>query len=93
MVRERRPGHLWAIVEEWMDSMSYPPSGRKLAQRIGVSHSALTGWKFGESFPSVANLHALAAEIGVPYERLLDAVLIDQGYRQPPGARSRASSE
>lgn len=85
-----RPGHLWAIVQEWMDSMPYPPSQRRLAYRLDVSPTTVTGWKYGESFPSVANLKALAAEIGVPYERLLDAVLIDQGYRAPhsePAAR------
>src|SRR5690606_18746682 len=26
----RQPGHLWAIVQEWMDSIPYPPSQRRL---------------------------------------------------------------
>lgn len=81
---EQRPGHLWALVQEWLDSMPYPPSQRKLASRIGISPSALSNWKYGEGFPDPEHLRALAAEIGVPYERVLDAVLRDRGYRSDP---------
>lgn len=83
MTRDGRPGYLWAIVQEWRDSMPYPPSERQIAKRLGVSPSALGAWKRAESFPTATNLRALAAEIGAPYERLLNAVLIDQGYRTP----------
>lgn len=83
----RRPGHLWAIVQEWMDSMPYPPSQRKLAARVSVSPSALSEWKYGMGFPDPDALRRLAVEMAVPYERVLDAVLKDRGYReeeQPP---------
>lgn len=78
---ERRPGHLWALVQEWMDSIPYPPSQRRLATRLDISPSALSDWKYGEGFPAPDALRRLAAEIGVPYERVLDAVLRDRGYR------------
>lgn len=84
MTSERQPGALWAIIEEWMDSIPYPPSQAKLAERIGVSRSAVTDWKYGDGFPAPELLHALAAEMGVPYERVLDAVLRDRGYRVEP---------
>lgn len=87
---ERRPGHLWALVQAWMDSMPYPPRQRKLAERIKVSPSVLSQWKYGDGFPNPENIKALAAEIGVPYEKMLDAVLKDQGYRatdEPPPSR------
>lgn len=88
---QRRPGALWAVVQEWLDSMPYPPSERQIARRVGVSASALGNWKRGEAFPSPANLRALAAEIGAPYERLLNGVLIDQGYRTAPDSGSPAT--
>lgn len=78
---EQRPGEVWALVQAWMDSIPYPPSQRKLAARIGISPSALSDWKYGRGFPDPSDLRRLAEEIGVPYERVLDAVLIDRGYR------------
>lgn len=90
---DRRPGELWAIIQQWMDAMPYPPSQRQLAKRLGVSSSVLSDWKYGEGFPSPARLERLAAEMRVPYERVLNAVLIDRGYRAPrgdPGARETA---
>lgn len=76
-----RTGHVWAVIQEWLDAQPYPPSQRKLAARIGVGHSTLTDWKYARTFPSPEDLRALAAEIGVPYERVLDAALKDGGYR------------
>ena len=84
MTEKRRPGLLWALVQEWMDSIPYPPSQRKLAARIRVSASAVSDWKYGSGFPEPAALKRLAAEIQVPYERVLDAVLKDRGYRTSP---------
>lgn len=76
-----QPGHLWALVQDWLDALVYPPSQRKLAAQLDISASALSQWKYAEGFPTPGNLRRLAAEIGVPYERVLDAVLRDQGYR------------
>lgn len=90
MTDDQRPGHLWAIVQEWLDSMPYPPSQRRLATRLGVSPTTVSDWKYGTGFPAPDRLKALAAEIGVPYERVLDAVLKDRGYREPD--RSKEAS-
>lgn len=78
-----RPGALWELIQSWMDSMPYPPSQRKLAGRVGISASAMSDWKYGRGLPDPEDLRRLAAEIGTPYERVLDAVLIDRGYREP----------
>lgn len=78
-----KTGELWALIQQWLDAIPYPPSQRRLAARVGVSSSALTEWKYGRGFPTPDNLKALAEEIGVPYERVLDAALIDRGYRTP----------
>lgn len=81
MTSKQTPGHLWAIVQEWLDSMPYPPSQRKLAARLQVSASSVSDWKYGTNLPAPEHLRRLAEEIGVPYERILDAALKDRGYR------------
>lgn len=88
----RETGHLWAVIQEWMDAQPYPPSQRKLATRIGVGHSTITDWKYARTLPAVEDLKALAAEIGVPYERVLNAALIDHGYRDAPAKPVRGSA-
>ncbi len=75
-------GQLWRLIQEWMDSIPYPPSQSKLAGRVNVSRSTMSDWKYCRGFPSPDRLKALAAEIGVPYERVLDAALRDRGYRE-----------
>lgn len=82
MTEERQPGHLWALIQEWMDSLRYPVSQRQLAGHLHVSPTTISDWKYGTGFPAPERLHDLAAEIGVPYERVLDAVLKDRGYRK-----------
>ena len=77
-------GHLWAVIQEWLDAQVYKPSQRRLADRIGVGHSTITDWKYARTQPSPGDLRALAQEIGVPYERVLNAALVDSGYREPP---------
>lgn len=79
-------GHLWAIIEEWMDSRGpgVRASQRELARAVGVSHSTITDWKYARSLPKVPDLKQLAAVLQVPYERVLNATLIDHGYREPP---------
>lgn len=75
-------GELWAVIQEWIDAQPYPPSQRKLATRIGVGHSTVTDWKYRRTLPAPEDLRALAIEIRVPYERVLDAALRDHGYRE-----------
>lgn len=87
MTSKQQPGHLWAIVQEWLDSLPYPPSQRKLAARLEVSPSSVSDWKYGTNFPAPDHLMRLAAEIGVPYERVLDAALKDRGYRPADPSR------
>lgn len=87
---ERKPGYVWALVQEWLDAMPYPPSQRRLASRLQVSPSTITDWKFGESFPDADRIEALANELGLPYERVLDAFLKDHKYRTPSPAEVAA---
>ena len=77
------PGHLWAVIQKWMDAMPYPPSQRQLAKAIGVSHGLITEWKYARAFAGPEALERLAKEMRVPYEVVLDAALRDAGYRTP----------
>lgn len=91
MAKARETGHLWALIQRWMDATPRPyraPSQRDLADRLGVSPTTISDWKYREGFPRPEHLEDLAVEIGVPYEVVLDAVLRDRGYRSDEGKDS-----
>lgn len=79
--------HLWAVIQEWLDQIPYPPSQARLSKKLGLkSRSGVTDWKFGKTRPTPAHLEALAEEMAPVagpdiYDRLLEAVNRDQGYR------------
>src|SRR5690349_6554027 len=78
--QQKSTGAVWALIQAWMDSLPYPPSQRKLADRVGVAPNTITNWKYREAMPAPDQVEALAREIGVRYERVLDAFLADHGY-------------
>jgi transcriptional regulator with XRE-family HTH domain len=76
------PGHLWAVIQEWLDTFKYrPPSQNELAPKLGVSPSSLSDYKYARTMPPPEFVLRLSVEIQTPYERVLDAVLHDHGYR------------
>lgn len=86
---------LWRYVDAWRARQRFHVSQAALAREVGVKPTALSQWKLGQSRPAPANLRSLSSVIGVPYEVLLDALLIDMGYRQEyadgsPAPTSRA---
>jgi len=85
MSTDSEVSHLWAVVQEWLELLPYPPNQSKIAQRLGVSRSAVSDWKKGVSSPGATHLQALATEMQSAfgpdaYARLLHAVNQDQGY-------------
>jgi transcriptional regulator with XRE-family HTH domain len=85
--------HLWAVIESWLDVLPWPPTQSQLAKKLGVSRQAVTEWKYGLSVPKPEHLRALADEMAAVagpdvYDRLLDAVNLDQGFE--PRRRLRA---
>lgn len=83
------PTHLWGQIQEWLDGLDFPPSQSKLAERVGVARSAVSAWKLGKAYPTPSNLATLArvmnsAHADAVYERLLEAMLRDQGYVPMP---------
>jgi transcriptional regulator with XRE-family HTH domain len=97
MHNDSEVSHLWTVVQEWLGLLPYPPSQSRLAQRLGVSRSAVSDWKKGTSSPAAAHLRALATEMQTVagpdiYARLLEAVNQDQGYLPAAGHRTAARS-
>ena len=95
MSTDSEVSHLWGVVGEWLGLLPYPPNQSKLAQRLGVSRSAVSDWKKGVSSPSAQHLRALATEMQDVfgpdvYARLLEAVNQDQGYLPPTGLATAA---
>lgn len=83
---------MWALVQEWLDTFTYkPPSQRELAPRLKVSNSTLGDYKYARSMPPPIFVVRLANEIQAPYEKVLDAVLKDRGYRGTRLAYAQAS--
>ncbi len=77
---DRPTGHLWAVVDEWLKSTWHPPSQNQLAARLEISPSSLSDIKYGRVMPKPPVLRALAAELGVPYQRVLDAAMKDKRF-------------
>lgn len=88
---EKRTGHLWALIEEWMDSQTFRPSQSQLAEKIDVSRSTLSEWKYGTSMPKPGALERLAEFTRMPHTRLLDAALKDAGYDPQENKRRRGA--
>jgi transcriptional regulator with XRE-family HTH domain len=85
-----KTSELWAVVQEWLDAVPFPPSQSKLGEAVGVTRSAVSDWKSGASRPTPENLRKLS-EILAPtmgpeiYEVLLAAVVRDMGYQVKRG--------
>lgn len=86
----KETGRLWALIEDWMETLPYKPSQSQLAARIDVSRSTISEWKYGTSMPKPAALERLADETRIPYRRLLAAADLDAGY--DPDAYERRRS-
>lgn len=73
-------GRLYGLIQAHIDAQPYPVSERQLAQRIGVSPTTLKNWRSPVRLIDKKHLEAIARVTGVPYYRVLDALLHDIGY-------------
>jgi transcriptional regulator with XRE-family HTH domain len=73
-------GRLYDIIQAHMDSQPYGVSERQVAQRLGVSPSTVTNWRTPTKLMKKRHLVAISHLTGVPYQRVLDALLDDIGY-------------
>lgn len=74
-------GQLFEVVEQYRRRFDpHPPSYSRVAELVGVSRQTLLNWRTPTKLPKKAHLEGLADLTGVPYQRVLDALLEDIGY-------------
>lgn len=84
--------NVWGLIEAYLDD-----SGAKeaaVARKAQLSPQTLNSWKHGrlKGMPSNASLYQLAQAIKTPYSTVLDAALLDWGYRPEEVARDAAAN-
>lgn len=80
-------GQLYSIIESHMDGQGYRISQRQVAHRLGVSPTTLANWRDPKELIEKDHLVAIARLTGVPYQRVLDALLTDIGYLREKSER------
>lgn len=79
-------GAFWDLIDEHLGRMEFPPSKRRLAERLGVAPQTITNWQNGlKELPDRDNLEAVAAFVGRTYGEVLNAALSDTGYARGSG--------
>src|SRR5699024_10187725 len=67
-------------IEHWLDHHMLRPTQAQMADRLGVTGSSVSEWKFGQARPTPRNLRDLARLTRIPYLALREAVMLDLGY-------------
>lgn len=84
-------GQLWPLVQAYIDR--HGTSERQLAKRLGYSSSSsFDNWRNPKSIPGAIYLARFAGLSGTPYQRVLDAVLVDAGYLPEPNVHPLVTS-
>lgn len=79
-------GAFWDLIDEHLSKMEFPPSKRRLAERLDVAPQTITNWKAGlNAIPKRKNLEAVADFTGRSYGDVLRAALAETGYGQGAG--------
>lgn len=84
-------GRLFDLIQEHVDAQPYEVNLAQVAGRMGVSRQTLLNWRNPKKLVNKDHLLAISAVTGVPYARVLDALLEDIGYLRPdqtPRSRS-----
>jgi transcriptional regulator with XRE-family HTH domain len=89
-VRSRAVGAFWDLIDAHLSTMEFPPSKRRLADRLNVAPQTITNWKAGlHELPKRENLEAVASFTGRSYGDVLRAALSDTGYGRGSGLTRR----
>jgi len=79
-------GELGRLIKQYQDEHWPRPTNADIAAVLEVARSTIGNWSDG-TMPMPANLRALSRLIGVPYPTILEAVLVDAGYKMKAGER------
>lgn len=79
-------GQLYDLIQAHMDAQPYEVRPADVARKLGVSRQTVLNWREPTGWVSRRHLEGIAQLTGVPYLRVLDAMLEDIGYisRTPP---------
>lgn len=80
-------GRFFDIIQAHIDSQPYDVSQRQVAKKLGVSPTTLANWRSPEKLIEKRHIEAVARLTGVPYARVLDALLEDIDYLRPAPPR------
>lgn len=74
-------GRLFDLVDAYRARYApHEPSYSRIAEQVGVSRQTLLNWREPKELLDKDFLIALSKATGVPYQRVLDALLEDIGY-------------
>lgn len=73
-------GKLYDLIQAHIDSQPYEVPERQVARKLGVTQTTLSNWRTPKRLIAKEHLIAIARLTGVPYLRVLDALLDDIGY-------------
>lgn len=73
-------GKLYDIIQAHIDAQPYRVSERQIAVALGVTPTTMANWREPKRLIARDNLEAIARLTGVPYLRVLDALLQDIHY-------------
>lgn len=85
-------GKFYDLIQDHIDAQPYGASERQIAKRLGVTQTTLKNWRTPKRLIEREHLRAVAELTGVPYLRVLDALLDDIGYlrdEDPPAELER----
>lgn len=85
-------GRLYELIQAHVDAQPYGVSERQLAKKLGVSPTTLKNWRAPVRLIAKDHLIAISRVTGVPYQRVLDALLEDIGYLRPDDPPERAAN-
>lgn len=73
-------GRLYDLIQAHMDAQPYEVRPADVARALGVSRQTVRNWREPSKLIDKEHLQAIAELVGVPYIRVLDALLEDIGY-------------
>ena len=76
-------GQLYDLIQAHIDAQPYGVSERQIASKLKVSPSTLKNWRTPVKLIDKRHLVDIARLTGVPYQRVLDALLEDIGDLRP----------
>ena len=78
-------GRFYDIIQSHIDSQPYGVSKRQIARKLEVSPTTLNNWQDPKDLIEKRHIQAVSRLTGVPYSRVLDALLVDIGYLREEG--------